>query len=68
MQIKQEKSKIFDASRFKVGIVVSRFNQDITEKLLASALDTLREYKVKEKNIKIISVPGSVPPPFYNIR
>lgn len=60
MQIKQEKPKVFDASRFKVGIVVSRFNSDITEKLLESALITLQEYRVKEKNIKVVKVAGSV--------
>lgn len=60
MQIEQEKQKIFDARRFKVGIVVSRFNQNITDKLLESALAVLREHRVKEKNIKVVSVPGSV--------
>lgn len=60
MKIEQEKPKIFDASRFKVAIVVSRFNQNITDKLLESALRALREYKVKDKNVKVISVPGSV--------
>lgn len=63
MQIEQEKQKIFDASRFKVGVVVSRFNQGITDKLLESALKALREYKVKEKNIKVIPVAGSVETP-----
>ncbi|MEK7574671.1 MAG: 6,7-dimethyl-8-ribityllumazine synthase [Patescibacteria group bacterium] len=64
MQIKQEKSKVFDASRLKVGIAVSRFNKDITDKLLATALATLREYQVLEKNITVVSVPGSVETPF----
>lgn len=63
MQIEREKQKIFDASRFKVGVVVSRFNQSITDKLLESALTTLREYKIKNKNIKVISVSGSVETP-----
>ncbi len=60
MQIKQEKPKVFDASRLKVGVVVSRFNGKITEKLLESATLTLHEYRVTEKNIKIASVAGSV--------
>ena len=50
MKIDQKK-EVFDASRLKVGIVVSRFNTEITDKLLESALTTLKEYKVKEKNI-----------------
>jgi len=64
MQITQEKIKTFDAGRFKVGVVVARFNDGITSKLLESALATLKEYKVKEKNIKVISVPGSVEIPY----
>ena len=64
MQIVSEKPNIFDASRLKVGIVVARFNKNITEKILASALATLQEYKVKDKNIKVVSVPGSVEIPF----
>lgn len=64
MKIEQEKPNIFDASRFKVGIVVSRFNEEITEKLLTSALATIREFKVREKNIKVVKVPGSVEIPF----
>ncbi len=63
MKIDQKK-EVFDASRLKVGIVVSRFNSEITDKLLESALRTLREYKVKEKNIKIVKVAGSVETPF----
>ena len=63
MQISQKKPKIFDASRLKVGIVVSRFNEEVTSKLLESTLAILREYKVKEKNIKVVSVSGSVETP-----
>jgi 6,7-dimethyl-8-ribityllumazine synthase len=60
MRITPEKPKIFNASRFQVGVVVSRFNQEITGKILAAALETLKEYKVKDKNVKVVSVPGSV--------
>ena len=62
--IEQEKRKIFDAGRLKVGIVVSRFNYEITEKLLGGALATLGEYNVQEKNIKVLTVAGSVETPF----
>ena len=48
----------------KVGIVVARFNSEITEKLLASVLETLQKNKVKRENIKIISVAGAVEIPF----
>lgn len=63
MKIDQKK-EVFDASRLKVGIVVSRFNSEITDKLLEGALMTLKEYKVKEKNIKVVKVDGSVETPF----
>ncbi|MSU55651.1 MAG: 6,7-dimethyl-8-ribityllumazine synthase [Candidatus Taylorbacteria bacterium] len=63
MKIEQKK-EVFDASRLKVGIVVSRFNNEITEKLLESALATLKDHKVNERNIKIVSVSGSVEVPF----
>lgn len=60
MQIKNKKKITFNASKLKVGVVVSRFNQDITEGLLASALLTLERCGVKEKNIKVISVAGAI--------
>jgi 6,7-dimethyl-8-ribityllumazine synthase len=33
-----------DASGVRIGIVVSRFNKDITEKLLDGAMDGLRSH------------------------
>lgn len=53
------KVKKVDGSKLKIGIVVSQFNNDITEKMLEGALETLRENKVKGKNIKVVRVPGS---------
>lgn len=44
---------------FKYGIVVSRFNSFITEKLLDGALDALRRTGAKEEEIEILRVPGS---------
>ncbi len=46
-----------DALRF--GIVVSRFNEFITERLLRSAYDGLLRSGATEKDIKIVSVPGA---------
>ena len=48
-----------DGTRMRVGIVVSRFNEDITNALLAGALDTLEAWKVKEKHITVVRVPGA---------
>ena len=48
-----------DASKFRVGIVVSRFNSDITGPMLEGAKETLRAWKVKETNVHIAYVYGS---------
>lgn len=41
------------------AIVISRFNEFISQKLLEGALDCLYRHKVKEDNIDIYWVPGS---------
>ncbi|GAV23714.1 6,7-dimethyl-8-ribityllumazine synthase [Carboxydothermus pertinax] len=43
----------------KVGIIVSRFNEFITQKLLAGALDCLTRHEVESNNIDVIWVPGA---------
>jgi 6,7-dimethyl-8-ribityllumazine synthase len=43
----------------KIGIVVSRFNEFITSKLLGGALDTLERHGVSLDDIEIAWVPGS---------
>jgi 6,7-dimethyl-8-ribityllumazine synthase len=48
-----------DGSSFKFGIVVSQWNHDITDALLAGAKETLLKANVKEENIEVLSVPGS---------
>ncbi|KAF0121897.1 MAG: 6 7-dimethyl-8-ribityllumazine synthase [bacterium] len=48
-----------DARGLKFGIVVSRFNDFISEKLLAGALDALIRSGADENNIEIVKVPGS---------
>ena len=50
----------FDASNYRVGIVVAQFNADITEKLLASALVGAKQFKVLKKNIAVHRVAGSI--------
>jgi 6,7-dimethyl-8-ribityllumazine synthase len=42
-----------------VGVVVSRFNADITTRLLAGALDTLVEAGVPRERIDVMPVPGA---------
>ena len=50
---------IISGRGLKFAIVVSRFNEFITSKLLGGALDTLKRHKAQEKNISVIWVPGA---------
>jgi 6,7-dimethyl-8-ribityllumazine synthase len=43
----------------RFGIVVSRFNSFITERLLEGALDGLRRHGAAEEQITVVRVPGS---------
>lgn len=43
----------------KVGIVISRFNEFITSKLLGGALDTLERHGVNLDDVEVAWVPGS---------
>lgn len=47
------------AAGLRFGIVVSRFNSFITERLLAGALDALERAGATKKQIEIVRVPGS---------
>jgi len=47
------------AKGLKIGIVVSRFNQFISERLLEGALDALQKLGAVERDISIYKVPGS---------
>jgi 6,7-dimethyl-8-ribityllumazine synthase len=44
---------------FRFAIVVSKFNQSITERLLDGAEECLRKHNIPEKNRKVIYCPGS---------
>ncbi|WP_053983459.1 6,7-dimethyl-8-ribityllumazine synthase [Niameybacter massiliensis] len=43
----------------KIGIVVARFNEFITSKLLGGAVDALTRHEVREENIEVAWVPGA---------
>lgn len=43
----------------RVGIVAARFNEFITSKLLAGAVDGLKRHQVSEDNIDVAWVPGA---------
>ncbi|MEH6943219.1 6,7-dimethyl-8-ribityllumazine synthase [Bacillus sp. JJ722] len=60
--------KTFEAqligSGLKVGIIVGRFNEFITNKLLGGALDGLKRHGVEESEIDVAWVPGAFEIPF----
>ena len=47
------------AKGFSFGIVVSRFNEFISSRLLEGALDALRRHGAEEERISVVRVPGS---------
>ena len=47
------------AARLRFGIVVSRFNSFITERLLAAAVDALERAGAASKDVDVVRVPGS---------
>jgi 6,7-dimethyl-8-ribityllumazine synthase len=50
---------VLNAKGFRFGLVVSRYNHFITERLLEGALDALKRHGGKEENLEIVRVPGS---------
>lgn len=47
------------AKGLKIAIIISRFNEFITSKLLSGAVDALVRHGATEKDITLIKVPGS---------
>jgi 6,7-dimethyl-8-ribityllumazine synthase len=48
-----------DAAGLRIGVVASQFNNFITDRLLAGALDALQQSGGTEDQIQIVRVPGS---------
>ncbi len=48
-----------DGSSFKITLIVSQWNESITNSLKSAAIETLVSLKVNPENIKTIFVPGS---------
>ena len=49
---------------FRFGIIISRFNNFITERLQEGAIDALVRHEVQENDIDIAKVPGAFEIPF----
>jgi 6,7-dimethyl-8-ribityllumazine synthase len=48
-----------DARGLKIGIIVSRFNHFVTEKLLDGAIDAFKSHGGAEEDLTIVRVPGA---------
>lgn len=49
-----------DGSELRIAIVVSRFNDDVTRRLLRGAREALQKHGVAEEEIDVFWVPGSL--------
>lgn len=47
-----------DGAGLRVGVVVTRFNDTVTRRLLDGALDTLRRHNVRDGDVTVAWVPG----------
>lgn len=54
-----------DAKALRIGIVMSRFNSVVTERLLEGALRGLRECGARDENIEVVQVPGAFEIPLF---
>ena len=50
---------IISGRGLKFAIIVSRFNEFITSKLLSGAIDTLKRHETPDENISVAWVPGA---------
>jgi 6,7-dimethyl-8-ribityllumazine synthase len=48
-----------DGAGLRIGVVVSRFNSAVTERLLAGAIDGLKRHGVADGDIEVVKVPGA---------
>ncbi len=49
----------FSAKGYRFGLVVSRFNELISSKLLGGALDALKRHDARDEDMEVFWVPGS---------
>lgn len=53
----------FNARGLRFGIVASRFNDFIVDRLLAAAVDTLQKHGVAASDVEVVRVPGAFETP-----
>ena len=54
-----------DATALRIGVVRSRFNSVVTERLLRGALRALRECGMRDDHIEVVEVPGAFEIPLF---
>ena len=54
-----DRSQVPDGKNIRIALVVSEWNQEITEALFQGAKNTLVDHNVSVKNIVRVDVPGS---------
>ena len=54
-----DQTKVPDGKNFRVAVVVSEWNESVTEALFQGAKDTLLDHNITEANIVRLDVPGS---------
>ena len=52
-------SSEFDPTGLSIAVIASRFNTDVTDRLVAGAVGCFTEYGLKRESIEIIRVPGA---------
>ena len=55
----QEINGVLDGKGLKIAVIVSRYNEFITDRLLQAAIDGLLEHGIEQDQISVFKVPGS---------
>lgn len=58
------KAKV-EGAGLRMGVVVSRFNSAVTDRLLAGALEALRSHGVSDGDVEVVHVPGAFEIPLF---
>ena len=66
--MKEYQGKLVAPAKAKFAVLVSRFNEFITSKLLGGAMDALKRHGVAEDDIEIIWSPGSFEIPLLALK
>ena len=57
--MKEYKGELVAPAKAKYAVLVSRFNDFVTSKLLSGCIDTLQRHGVADENVEVVWAPGS---------